>query len=164
MHAKLLHDNYSIYGDIFVVKDQSVNLLSKRACQALHLLFCSVNETDVEEFKSVFVGLGPVKDVSYQIKLVDDYEPYAVTVPRPVPLPLLEKTKAEQERMVGLGVIERVRGPTDWCSPNGSHTEEQWEGAYLCRRYTAQPVCTKRSISHGHGRRQYLKGIREGVL
>lgn len=51
----------------------------------------------------------------------------ALSVPRRVPLPLLEKVKTELQRMESEGVIRRVEEPTDWCAgmvvipkPNGN--------------------------------------------
>ena len=124
VNAVLCHKKFSVKEDIFVVNNQRVNLLSKRACAALSLLSCSVDETDVnrselklDKFLPVFEGLGQMKDAFYDIKLVDNAVPYAITVSRPVPIPLLDETRLELERMVNLSVVERVTGPTEWCSP-----------------------------------------------
>ncbi|XP_048775204.2 uncharacterized protein K02A2.6-like [Ostrea edulis] len=46
----------------------------------------------------------------------EDAQPYAVTAPRRVALPYLEKVKAELSRMESSGVISPVDEPTDWCS------------------------------------------------
>ena len=53
----------------------------------------------------------------YTIKLKDDAKPFALTVPRKVPMPLYEETKHEIERMLKSGVISPVDHPTDWCVP-----------------------------------------------
>ena len=53
----------------------------------------------------------------YTIKLKDDAKPFALTVPRKVPMPLYEETKHEIERMLKSGVISPVDHPTDWCAP-----------------------------------------------
>ena len=53
----------------------------------------------------------------YQIKLIENPEPFALHVPRKVPLPLLKKTKDKIEKMLQMGVISRVDEPTPWCSP-----------------------------------------------
>ena len=44
-------------------------------------------------------------------------EPFNLTAPRRIPIPLLPKVKEEIARMENLGVIERVEQPTKWCSP-----------------------------------------------
>lgn len=38
-----------------------------------------------------------------------------MTTPRRIPFPLLPK--AELRRMLEMGIIEEVTGPTDWCAP-----------------------------------------------
>ena len=53
----------------------------------------------------------------YNIKLKDDATPFALTVPRKVPMPLYTETKDEIDRMLKSGVISPVDSPTDWCAP-----------------------------------------------
>ena len=53
----------------------------------------------------------------YTIKLKDDAKPFALTVPRKVPIPLYEETKHEIERMLKSGVISPVDHPTECCAP-----------------------------------------------
>ena len=60
------------------------------------------------------------------MKLKDDAKPFALTVPRNVPISLYEKTKHEIERMLKSGVISPVDHPNEWCAamvitpkPNG---------------------------------------------
>ena len=79
----------------------------------------------VEMFPSLFTGLGRLKD-SYCIKLKQGAQPFALSAPRRIPIPLLPKVKQELERMTKLGVITEVTEPTDWCAgmvivpkPNG---------------------------------------------
>ena len=48
----------------------------------------------VTEYPKLFKGLGEMQG-EYQIKLRDNAQPFALHVPRKVPLPLLGKTKAE---------------------------------------------------------------------
>ena len=70
----------------------------------------------VREYPELFTGLGEIPG-EYQIKLIDNPEPFALHVPRKVPLPLLKKTKDEIEKMLQMGVISRVDEPIPWCSP-----------------------------------------------
>lgn len=51
-----------------------------------------------QRFPSLFTGLGKLQG-EYEIKLKEDTRPYAVTTPRRVVLPYLEKVKAELHRM-----------------------------------------------------------------
>ena len=39
-----------------------------------------------------------------------------MTTPRRVAIPMLPKVKAKLECMERLGVVSRVKGPTDWCT------------------------------------------------
>ena len=64
----------------------------------------------------LFEGLGTMKD-EYTIKLKDDAKPFALTVPRKVPLPLSEETRHKTERMLKNRVISPVDHPTEWCAP-----------------------------------------------
>ena len=68
------------------------------------------------DYPQLFEGLGTKKD-EYTIKLRDDAKPFALTVPRKVPIPLYGETKHEIERMLKSGVISPVDHPTDWCAP-----------------------------------------------
>ena len=42
--------------------------------------------------------------------------PFSLLVPRNVPLPLQKKVANELARMEKMGVITKVRKPTDWCA------------------------------------------------
>ena len=53
---------------------------------------------------------------AYHINLRPDATPFALTVPRRVAIPLMEKVKTELQRMEKMGVISRVSEPTDWCA------------------------------------------------
>jgi hypothetical protein len=55
-------------------------------------------------------GLGEL-DGDFSIKLKPDSTPFALTTPRRVAVPLLNKVKAELERMKNLGVISKVDVP-----------------------------------------------------
>ena len=112
LEATLSYGGKKVREKIYVIKAQATNLLSKNACEKLELLQCAVASVD----HPVFKGLGTTA-VPYKIQLEEDAQPHAIYVPRPVPLPLLEKTRAELNRMLSLGVIEEVTEPTEWCSP-----------------------------------------------
>ena len=58
----------------------------------------------------------PVKCKPVRIEIKDNAEPYSLKVPRRIPIPLLEKVKAELERMKASNVIEEITEPTDWCA------------------------------------------------
>ena len=70
----------------------------------------------VREYPELLTGLGEIPG-EYQIKSIENPEPFALHVPRKVPLPLLKKTKDEIEKMLQMGVISRADEPAPWCSP-----------------------------------------------
>jgi hypothetical protein len=53
---------------------------------------------------------------THTIALYPDAKPFALSVPWRVPLPLMDKVKAELTRMEKLGVISRIDEPTEWCA------------------------------------------------
>ena len=126
--AKLTANNLSVENDVYVVKDLERPLLSRYDSQSLNLInkVETVNKVEsnqgdykaqiIEEYPKLFKGLGQIPG-EYSITLKDHATPFALTVPRKVPLPLLSKTKAEIERMLDLGVIKKVEVPTEWCAP-----------------------------------------------
>ena len=52
----------------------------------------------------------------YEIKLKENATPYALYVPRNIPIPLRPKVKEELERMEQMGVISKVTEPSEWCA------------------------------------------------
>ena len=67
-------------------------------------------------YTKLFKGFGEIQG-EYQIKLRHNAQPFALHVPRKVPLPLLGKTKVEIDRMLTMNVISRADEPTHWCTP-----------------------------------------------
>nr|XP_058955069.1 uncharacterized protein K02A2.6-like [Pocillopora verrucosa] len=121
--AKLCVDEKVIRELIYVVKDLERPLLGRDAAQELKLIN-RVDTVSSDDYKTrmaskhpqLFTGLGQMKD-SYTITLKEDAKPFAISVPRKVPLPLYQKTKDELDRMLEIGVISPVDQPTDWCAP-----------------------------------------------
>ena len=68
-----------------------------------------------EEFPSLFQGLGKLEG-DYKIELRDDAEPFSLSTPRRVAIPLLKSVQRELDRMEKMGVIAKVNQPTEWCS------------------------------------------------
>ncbi|XP_030587995.1 uncharacterized protein K02A2.6-like [Archocentrus centrarchus] len=73
---------------------------------------CEGTSAIVEKFTSVFQGHGTLPQ-TYKIQLKENAKP-VVHAPRRVPAPLRPALKKELERMMQMGVIERVEEPTDW--------------------------------------------------
>ena len=47
----------------------------------------------------------------------DGVKPYAIHVPRPIPIHQQQQVKEYIEKMIDLGVIQEAIGPTEYCSP-----------------------------------------------
>jgi transposase InsO family protein len=110
--AETVFKNSKYLLDIQVCKDVS-NLLSRTVSKAMGILKLTINEVD----SSVFGDSGRMKGQPVEIELEENVKPFHINTPRRVPFPLLEKVKAELERMEATGIIEKVTEPTEWCSP-----------------------------------------------
>ena len=121
--ANLTYKDKSWLETVYVVPNQTRNLLSRTACSQLNLLTCNVdslaNTTDTDyrsEYSSLFTGLGTLKSYAYKIALCDDVTPKCIYSARTVPHPLRPKVKSALKEMVDIGVISPVHESTDWCS------------------------------------------------
>jgi len=52
----------------------------------------------------------------YEIKIRSDSQPFAITTPRRVSVPMQESVRSEFHQLEDLGVIRKVEHPTDWCA------------------------------------------------
>ena len=53
----------------------------------------------------------------YAIRLQENAQPFAVTAPRRLPLPMKEKVQEELKKLQEQDIIRPVEIPTDWCAP-----------------------------------------------
>ena len=113
--AKLQGRDNPVTLNIVVVDSELDNLLSRSASIALNLIK-RVESVEQGVFQNKLDG-PPVDCQPVKIKLKEDAQPYSITAARRVPIPLLEKVKAELEEMEKLGIIEEITTPTDWCAP-----------------------------------------------
>ena len=118
--ATLQKDQSKTQEQIYVVRELQKALLGRPAIESLGLLIrvdevLSSKTVVVSKFPHLFTGLGCMKG-AYHIDLRPDATPFALTVPRRVAIPLMEKVKTELQRMEKMGVISRVSEPTDWCA------------------------------------------------
>ena len=117
--SELRYREHSIKETIFVIENQKTPLLSRSACEKLHLvqrLDAVDAKTMKAEFPGQWKGLGSTKTPA-RIQLRDDAKPTSVYTARKVPQPLMPTVKEELEKMKKDGVISPVTEPTDWCSP-----------------------------------------------
>ncbi|XP_025999271.1 uncharacterized protein K02A2.6-like [Astatotilapia calliptera] len=120
--ATLSKNNHKTKEDIYVVKGLCTPLLSGHAAVALQLVarvnHISLDSIDAvkQEFPKLFNGLGKMEG-EYNIVLKPEAQPFSLSTPRRISLPLLPKVKEELNRMEQQGVISKVEEPTDWCAP-----------------------------------------------
>ena len=121
--ASVNNKNKTILEKFFIVPGSKQVLLSYHASEQLGLvqkLFeVSTSKGTFDPFQTfskLFLGLGNTNQ-AYLIKLKPSAVPYALNVPRRVPLPLRVAVKEELDSMVKKDVIERVEGPSQWCAP-----------------------------------------------
>ena len=105
--------------DLYVVVDLKRPLLGRPAIEALKLIE-RVNAVDNDqyrkEFPELFTGLGRMKNV-YTIRLQENAQPFAITAPRRLPLPMKEKNQEELKKLEEQDIIRPVctdSGSTKW--------------------------------------------------
>ena len=118
--AKLTTENKEVEQELYVVQDLHKHLLGCPAIKALDLAIRIAavrggSESPFYRYPALFQGLGRLEG-DYSIQLKEGAKPLAMMVPRRVAIPLMQPVKEELERMVQLGVISRVREPTEWCA------------------------------------------------
>ena len=119
--ATLSVDSRSAEERIYVVDNLTQPLLGKPAILKLGLIrfIEAVTETNSPWFgryASLFEGLGCF-DTKAIVRTKSSVEPFALPVPRRVAAARREPLRRELDRMMKLGVIEKVERPTDWCAP-----------------------------------------------
>ena len=117
--AMLKYKNRVVEQDLYVVESLHKHLLGRPAIEALNVvtrvLTIEGSGNPVEQYPQLFVGLGKLEG-EYSIRLEEGAQPYALSVPRRVAIPLMKPVKEELRRMEKLGVISRVTEPTRWCA------------------------------------------------
>ena len=102
---------------VFVVEGATNNLLGVPEINALQIVRVvnGIQQEIERNYPGLYRELGSLPD-TFEIKVREGAVPRAIPVPRRVPLGLREATKKELERMLKMGVIERVEEPSEWCS------------------------------------------------
>ena len=102
----------------FIVVSAKANpIIGLKTCEQLNLIkhvsmINNVDSTIFDDFDDLFGDLGCLPG-TYHINIDPNVKP-VVQPPRQVPFALRHKLRAELDRMVSLGVIEKVDQPTDW--------------------------------------------------
>jgi len=118
MKCELRRGEHTVQSKVYVLNSGSECLLSKDSSIDLKVIafLASIGNTVEDQYPQLFTGLGSLKK-PYNIQLDSDARPFAVSAPRRVALPLMDKVKAELDRLQELNVIEPVTVPTEWCAP-----------------------------------------------
>ena len=109
-----------VKSEAYVARGLTKSLLGRPAIQLLELIkrIATIDETTGfsprDEFPTLFTGLGKLKG-EYTIELRDDAQPFSLSIPRRVAIPLLKSVQQELDRMERNGVIAKVKQPTEWC-------------------------------------------------
>lgn len=128
--ATLIYNDRTFLDDAYIVEGLSTPILGRKAIVQLNILqppamgnfSVQIVETEkssgklIEKFPDLFREIGEFKG-EINIRIKNDAIPFVQTVPRRVPIPLLPKLKAEIERLIDLGIIERMDDVTEWVSP-----------------------------------------------
>ena len=112
--------NATVTENIYVVQGLQKVLLGRPAIEALGVAvrvdqLLANKAIVVSKFPHLFKGLGYMKG-AYHIQLKENAVPFALTIPRRVPIALMSKVQSELQRMEKKGVISQVKEPTDWCA------------------------------------------------
>ena len=125
-----LKNGYQEYKVLLIVAEMdSVPLLGLNTCKKLNLVNrvmtvdCEYSSL-INEYSDCFGEIGSLSKV-HHLTIDGNFSP-VIQAPRKVPFALREKLKDELDRMMRLGIIDKVDGPTDWVSnlvivekPNG---------------------------------------------
>ena len=101
---------------LFVVDADTENLLGRSEASDLNLVKRLQNINDINSTPSVFGDLEykPIQCKPVKIKLKEGADPYSLYTARRVPIPLMDKVKAEIERMKASNITEEITEATDW--------------------------------------------------
>ena len=109
--------------NIYVVRNLKEPLLGRPAIEGLKLLqrinkveTLSSKEEAKKEHPQLWKGMGMMKK-EYRIRLKEDAQPYSISAPRRLALPMRNKVKEELKSLEEQEIIRPVVEPTDWCAP-----------------------------------------------
>ena len=115
----------SYFTPVYVLQGNHGSLLSCKTAQSLGIVDIHLNhithqtprhEQLIQQFPSLFQGIGKLKDVNVQLHIDTAVEPVAQRARR-IPFHLRKKVERELEKLEQQGIIEKVEGPTPWVSP-----------------------------------------------
>ena len=106
--------------EVYVVRGLHKPLLGRPSIESLGLVsrvlsIGKAEQTPMEMFPQLFRGLGKLQG-EYHIELKEGVQPYALSTPRRVAIPLMKAVEKELQPMEALSVIAKVTEPTEWCA------------------------------------------------
>ena len=133
--AKLQIGSVSDNDFVYVIRNLNIPILGRSSIVKLNVLHdlvreCAekkighlnnVNKQELnvaKEFPTIFGDIGEFK-TEVVVNLKENAKPFVQSVPRRVPLPLLDKLKIELDRLIALNIIEQVDEYTEWVAPIG---------------------------------------------
>ena len=118
-----------------MVNGRCGSLINADTAEALNLIKftkkITTKESIIQEFGSVFRGIGKMKGVQVKLHIDETVQP-VVQQYRRVPIPMREKVEEELNRLERAGVIEKVYGPTEWVSPLVLQTKKDSHEIRIC--------------------------------
>ncbi|GFO31016.1 Pol protein [Plakobranchus ocellatus] len=150
--ACLKYKNRKIREALYIIQGQQHCLLSGSACARLGLVarlhsLTSGKADFIKEFPSLFKGLEKLKD-PYTIKIRPGVQPSSIYTPRKIPHPLMDKVKAEINRMLDDDVISPVEEPTEWCSGIVVVPKADRSSVRICVDLTSLNKAVLREVTH----------------
>ena len=101
--AKISGEGLRTNETVYILAGLQKSLVGRPAIQALELVFqirtagtTSHNQSVIEKFPELFSGLGAI-DSGYLIKLKSDANPFVLSTPRRIAIPLQRKVKTDSE-------------------------------------------------------------------
>ena len=117
--SQLDRDGKAVQANLFIIPEAPQNLLGMPEIESLgiiHIVPKVVRQVQAEEeYQELYGALGQLPE-KYTIKLRENVQPFALQVPRRLPIGLRDAAEKELMRMVELGVIERVEEHREWCA------------------------------------------------
>ena len=103
------------------------------------------DEPEFRMFSRLFNSLGKIAgdEIDIQLKM-EGREPYHLTTPRRVAVPLLKDLEQELNKMEEMGVIRKITEPTEWCHPIVLVTKPDSNKLRICLDLTKLNNCVKR--------------------
>ena len=121
--ATLKTETTETQDSLYVVRNLKEPLLGRPAIEGLRLLqrinkveTLSSKEQAKKEHPQLWSGMGKMKK-EYLVRLKEDAQPYSISAPRRLALPMRNKVKEELKSLEEQEIIRPVVEPTDWCAP-----------------------------------------------